>query len=130
MRIKTLLVAAVVVLSNVLGNFALSFGLRVAAPQAAYPVHFLKAFLNPWVVAGVALLIVWMLSRMAFLSWADLSYVLPVTSAGYVLTAFIGKLLLAEQVGPARWAGTLLIVAGVGLVSATHPGTRPRRGGQ
>ena len=32
------------------------------------------------------------LSRMALLSWADLSYVLPVTSVGYVLVALIGKI--------------------------------------
>ena len=53
---------------------------------------------QPWVALGVVLLIVWQLSRMALLSWADLSYVLPVTSVGYVLVALIGKVLLNEQI--------------------------------
>jgi len=44
---------------------------------------------------------------MALLSWADLSYVLPVTSVGYVLAALAGRLFLSEQVSPARWAGDL-----------------------
>ena len=53
---------------------------------------------HPWVALGVVLLILWLLSRMALLSWADLSYVLPVTSVGYVLVALIGKLLLNEPI--------------------------------
>jgi uncharacterized membrane protein len=56
---------------------------------------------------------------MALLSWADLSYVLPVTALGYVLTVLAGRVLLTEQVTGKRWAGTLLIVAGVFLVGRT-----------
>jgi uncharacterized membrane protein len=119
---KTRLVAAVVVLSNVLGNSSLSRGLHGRAPLV-----WLDLFFNPWVVAGVALLILWMLSRMALLSWADLSYVLPVTAAGYVLTGLAGHFLLAERLPPARWAGIALIVAGVLLVGTTAPLTKGRR---
>jgi drug/metabolite transporter (DMT)-like permease len=72
---------------------------------------------------GVSLLIVWLLSRMTLLSWADLSYVLPVTSVGYVLVAFAGRWLLDERITGTRWAGILLIVAGVALVGG---GSAPR----
>ena len=44
------------------------------------------------------LLILWLLSRMTLLSWADLSYVLPVTSIGYVLVALAGELFLHEAI--------------------------------
>jgi uncharacterized membrane protein len=54
---------------------------------------------------------------MALLSWADLSYVLPVTSVGYVLVALVGRVLLNEQITSKRWAGIVLIMAGVALVS-------------
>jgi uncharacterized membrane protein len=60
---------------------------------------------------------------MTLLSWADLSYVLPVTAIGYVLVALVGWLLLGEQIPLKRWAGIVLIVAGVALVSL---GTAPR----
>ena len=89
---------------------------------------------QPWVALGVMLLIVWLLSRMTLLSWADLSYVLPVTSIGYVLVALVGRWLLDEQITGKRWAGIVLIVAGVALVSGgsapqtAHP--RPRRRGR
>ena len=48
------------------------------------PLAYIAALFRPWVALGVLLLILWLLSRMTLLSWADLSYVLPVTSVGYV----------------------------------------------
>jgi drug/metabolite transporter (DMT)-like permease len=63
---------------------------------------------------------------MALLSWADLSYVLPVTSVGYVIVALIGKVLLHETITGRRWAGIALIMAGVALVSGSAPSTVPR----
>ncbi len=114
LRLKTWLCTILVVLSNVFGNFFLKRGMP---PALATPLEYITVLFRPWVSMGVVLLIVWMLSRMALLSWADLSYVLPVTSIGYVLVALAGKLLLHEQITTQRWAGILLIMAGVALVS-------------
>ena len=87
------------------------------------PIDYIKAIFNPWVVVGIAFLILWMLSRMALLSWADLSYVLPVTSLGYVLAAVSGTLFLGEHISALRWTGTLFIVAGAILVGRTSART-------
>ena len=70
-----------------------------------------------------------MLSKMLLLSWADLSYVLPVTAFGYVLNALLGRLFLGENVTPARWAGTLLIMGGVVLVGMGNPHAEQQAGG-
>ncbi len=70
------------------------------------------------------MLILWMLSHMALVSWADLSYVLPVTSLGYALVALSGKVFLHEHVSLARWAGVFLIIGGVVLVGQTDFNTR------
>jgi len=118
LRRKTWLFVAVVVLSNVFGNLLLSLGMKNPVSKAL-----LGMFLSPWVWFGIALLVLWTFARMALLSWADLSYVLPVTSVGFVLNAFLGKLILNEHVGPRRWLGTLLIVAGTALAGATAPDT-------
>jgi uncharacterized membrane protein len=83
----------------------------------------LQSIFTPWVIAGIGLLILWMLTRLTLLSWADLSFVLPVTSVGYVLAVVMGKLFLSEQVSWERWMGTLLIMAGTALVGATYPRT-------
>lgn len=125
LRIKTWICAAVVVLSNVFGNFFLKLGMPADLPT---PLSFITALFEPWAALGVALLILWMMSRMALLSWADLSYVLPVTSVGYVLVALSGRFLLNEQITFRRWAGILLIMSGVALVSlGTAPRTEPLR---
>src|SRR5579875_3267197 len=88
LRLKTRVFTIVVVLSNALGNFALATGMRNRATASA--LDYLAAIFSPWVGTGIVLLIVWLLSRMALLSWADLSYVLPVTSLGYVANALGG----------------------------------------
>src|ERR1700689_4499966 len=120
LRIKTWICATVVVLSNVFGNFFLKKGIPADLPT---PWSYITVLFHPWVALGVVLLILWMMSRMTLLSWADLSYVLPVTAIGYVLVALVGHTLLGEQIPLKRWAGIVLIVAGVALVSL---GTAPR----
>ena len=89
----------------------------------ASPLSYLRAIFDPFVLAGICLLILWMLSRMAFLSWADLSFVAPVTAVGYVLSAWTGAVFLGEQISARRWAGVLLIAAGALLVTRTAPRT-------
>lgn len=124
LRLKTRIFALIVVFSNAFGNCLLTLGLRQRYAKLAFaPLDYILAIFDPWVAFGVAFLIVWLLSRMALLSWADLSYVLPVTAFGYVVSAFMGRFFLNEYVSPARWAGALLIAAGIGLVARTAPHT-------
>jgi drug/metabolite transporter (DMT)-like permease len=77
----------------------------------------IAAFLNPWIVVGVILLIGFFSLYTASLSWADLSYVLPATSLGYVMLALVAKFALHEQITPMRWLGIALISCGVGFVA-------------
>jgi len=124
LQFKTRILTTIVVLTNVLGNSLLSRGMRsVGALLTLSPLPYVQALFNPWVAVGVSLLIVWLLSHMALLSWADLSYVLPVTSIAYVLAAVVGRLFLHEQVSLVRWAGISLIMLGVILVGRTSPRT-------
>jgi drug/metabolite transporter (DMT)-like permease len=73
--------------------------------------------LNPWVAVGILLLLAFFASYMSALSWADLTYVLPATSLGYVLLALIARFALHEQVSLLRWLGIALIAGGVGFVA-------------
>lgn len=121
LRIKTWICASVVVLSNLFGNLCLKRGMP---PELEGPLAYITVLFRPWVSLGVGLLILWLLSRMALLSWADLSYVLPVTSIGYVLVALAGRVLLQEQITFQRWAGILMIMGGVAMVSRGAPQTQ------
>jgi drug/metabolite transporter (DMT)-like permease len=126
--LKTRIFVVIVVLANVLGNAFLALGMRrFGQLVGASPLEYIRAMLEPYVALGIALLIVWMLSNMALLSWADLSYVLPVTAIGYVLVALAGMFFLGERVSGARWAGIALITIGVALVGRTHPDTARSR---
>ncbi len=118
---KTRLFAAIVVVTNVTGNFALSWGIKHGAAMDGSPWSFVRVIFDPWVFLGILLLSGWVLSRMALLSWADLSYVIPVTSVGFVLNAVMGAVFLNETITPLRWVGTLCIVGGTVLVGLTAP---------
>ncbi len=125
--VKTLIFTLVVVLSNAVGNLFLTIGMKQQAASLGTPLSYITAIFQPLVALGIGLLIIWMLSRMALLSWADLSFVLPVTALGYVLSAILGRVFLEEQISARRWGGIFLIVAGVALVGwkTTTPSAEP-----
>jgi uncharacterized membrane protein len=122
--LKTKLLTAFVVITNVLGNFAMSWGMKhQTAELGLSPFTYIRLIFTPWVLLGTTLLILWLLSRMTLLGWADLSYVLPVTSIGYVASAVLGKIFFGEQVTWQRWLGTAFIVVGIVCVGLTAANT-------
>jgi drug/metabolite transporter (DMT)-like permease len=114
---KYLVLAGVTVFAAA-GDSMLSHGMK---QNGSVSVHHLQgviaAVLNPWVALGIVLLLAFFASYMNALSWADLTYVLPATSLGYVLLALVAKFALHEQVSPLRWMGIALISGGVSFVA-------------
>lgn len=129
--LKTKLLTAFVVVTNVLGNFSMSWGMKHQAIELGLsPLAYIRLIFTPWVLLGTVLLILWLLSRMMLLGWADLSYVLPVTSIAYVGSAILGKVFFGEIVTWQRWLGTASIVVGiifVGLTAANTTKLEPER---
>jgi drug/metabolite transporter (DMT)-like permease len=106
------------------GNLSLAFGTkRLPETLSANPLAYLRSMLDPYVAAGIAMLIVALLVRMALLSLADLSFVLPMTAVGYVLSALFGRVFLQEPVSPQRWLAVALIFGGSALVGSTPRST-------
>jgi uncharacterized membrane protein len=122
---RTYILTAIVVVTNVVGNIALSRGMRNMSVLSWSPLPYLHAILNPWVTIGVVILTVWMITDLALLSLADLSYVLPVTSSAYILIAIAGHFALGEDISLLRWAGIIVITFGVILVGETPSRTTP-----
>jgi len=119
----------VVVLSNVIGNVALGHGMhQTGAIVSASPLDYVRAFARPWTVIGVAVLAGWMISNLALLSRADLSFVLPVTASGYVLIALAGHFWLGERISAVRWMAVAAIALGVILAEETP--SRTTNGGR
>ena len=126
MTLRKYLVLAGVTLFAAAGDSFLSYGMKqVGSISLTHLSSVIFAVLDPAVACGILLLLGFFLCYTNALSWADLTYVLPATSLGYVLLALIARFFLHEQITPARWIGILLISAGVGFVTQgpalTHP---------
>lgn len=128
-RRRTQLLVLIAIATQVAGNVFLSHGMRSAgAILSASPLDYIRA-INPWTVAGVCMLGVWMVTDLALLSRADLSFVLPVIATSFVLIAIIGHFVLNERVSGVRWIGILVISLGV-LLAETTPDRTTRRQGE
>lgn len=124
-KFKVFVLVVAVVLFNAVGNLSLAWGMKHISEAVSFnPLEYVRAMLNPFVAAGMGLLILWLLTRMALLSRADLSFVLPLTGLGYILAALLGRLVLNESVTAGHWFGTLLIFAGTAMVGSTNHQTR------
>lgn len=90
--------------------------------------HAFAAVFTPWVGIGIVLLIAFFASYLTALSFADLTYVLPATSVGYILMALLARFFLHEHISLFRWAGIALIALGVGFVTRGPARTTDARG--
>ena len=121
---RTWLLLLLFVFLRPLGNLALAWGTKhLPDALSIHPAVYLRAMLDPFVALGIAMLILSLLTRLALLSLADLSYILPVTAIGYVLATLFGQMFLHERVTVQQWLGTVLIFLGTGLVGSTAQNT-------
>lgn len=124
---KTGAVITAAVLAQAIGNTLLSKGMKAIASLGSTadilsPWLLVKAGLDPMIWVGTGFLILFFVLFSACLSWADLSFVLPASSFGYVLNVAFANHFLDEPVSPLRWAGSILIFLGVLLVSRSRGG--------
>lgn len=118
MTFRRYLVLAAVTLTSACGDTLLARGMKDLGPVSlAHPAELIHAVFSPWVAAGIIFLIGFFASYLTALSWADLTYVLPASSLGYVIMTILARVWLHEHVSTLRWAGVLFITAGVGFVT-------------
>jgi len=114
---KYLVLAGVTVFAAA-GDTMLSHGMTQVGHVSIHHLQgVILAVLNPWVAVGILFLLAFFSSYMSALSWADLTYVLPATSLGYVLLALVARFALHEHISIMRWLGIMLISGGVGFVA-------------
>ncbi len=137
LRTKTYLLLALMVLFGSLGNVLLSRGMKATGEildfsPRALAVVFARVFTNSSIWLGISSLLIFFVSYLLLLSWADFSYVQPASAVGYALVALLGYFMLGEFIPLTRWTGVVLICAGVALVGRTDPSPsgRGRRGSQ
>jgi len=79
---------------------------------------------SPQVLFGTAFEALHFAVLMELLSVSDVSYIIPLTSIGYVLTPISAFFFLGEGIPAVRWIGILLVCAGVVLVSVSDKKSR------
>jgi uncharacterized membrane protein len=123
---RALALSLLVIALNNFGNLILAYGMK-SLPEtvSVNPLGYIRAMFHPAVALGIVLLIVWLLMRMALFSWADLSFVLPVTATGYVLNMALSQSFLHEAVGVRQWTGAVLITAGAALAGSAAQKSSP-----
>ncbi|MGO9014050.1 MAG: EamA family transporter [Dissulfurispiraceae bacterium] len=119
---KTFIVILLATLSAAIGETLLSYGMkRNGQINLAIPSQWgqliLSVVRNPYVLAGVVFLACFFFLYLAALSWADLSFVMPLTAMSYIFAAMLAKFVLREELSWFRWAGTVVITLGIILVA-------------
>jgi drug/metabolite transporter (DMT)-like permease len=126
---KTFVVIFIATLSAAIGEVLLSYGMKrngevdLTVPSQWFDL-ITSVVRNPYVLAGVVLLAVFFFLYLAALSWADISYIMPLTAMSYIFVALMAKFVLKEDVSLYRWAGTLLIVIGIAFVVLDNSSTK------
>jgi drug/metabolite transporter (DMT)-like permease len=117
-RGRILLIMLVAVVAMAVGETFLAKGMKQTGRSGGrWTDQAVEVVRNGWILAGIALLIIHVGLYMLALRGADLSFALPLTAAAYPLGALLARFYLREDVGTARWVGTLVITAGVAIVA-------------
>lgn len=119
--LKTALFVLIIVLSNSFGNVLLGRAMPHLPPFSASFGYFVALITNAWLVSGTFLMAIFTMAQLSLFSWADLSFVLPVTASGYIITDILSHFLLGESISKLRWVGIIVLSLGVLLVAETPP---------
>lgn len=126
LRTRTLVFVLLMVLASSAGDIFLKQGMDridVQLTPASLGNAFLQTVASGRIWLGVGCVLISFVLYLMLMSWADYSYVMPVSSFGYALVALLAVLVLGESVTLGRWAGVALICLGVTLVGRTEPRT-------
>ncbi|MEO5804053.1 MAG: EamA family transporter [Verrucomicrobiota bacterium] len=131
---KILLVLIIALVFEAVGVVFLSGGLKQIGEPEKISVSEVSKLIkrgatNRNILLGVLLEAIFFGALIYLLSQRDVSLIWPLTSLGFVITAFAAKIFLGEQVSGLRWAGVGLIVLGAALITysekKTDAGTSP-----
>jgi len=120
--VKTAILIAIIVLADSVGDVLLTKGMRQVGEVSTFAPRALlaiarRAIRNHHFLASIVFMVAHFVGFLAVLSWADLSVVFPATTLVYVIGTLAAKFILQETISTHRWAGTMLVCLGVGLVS-------------
>src|SRR5512135_1007451 len=119
---KTFVVAFLAAFSAAIGEALLSYAMKrggqVDMTEFSQWVNLVMSVVrNSYIFLGVIFLAVYFFLYLIALSWADLSFVLPLTAVSYIFAAVLARVFLKEDVTWLRWTGTVVIIIGITLIA-------------
>jgi drug/metabolite transporter (DMT)-like permease len=120
--VTTAILLAIMVAADAAADLFLTKGMRqIGEVSSLAPRELLivagRALSNHDVLTSMMFMGMRLAGFLIVLSWADLSFVFPATAMVYVVGTLAAKFLLGETISAHRWAGTIFVCLGVGLVS-------------
>jgi ceramide glucosyltransferase len=118
---KTFLLLCSLVVGSSLGEILTAKGMRNVGDVSFRPKALIGALgrmiRSPYLFGGVACLAVAFFSFISLLSYADLSFVAPLTAVTYITNTLGARFFLKERISKSRWIGTMLVAIGVSVIS-------------
>jgi drug/metabolite transporter (DMT)-like permease len=132
LHLKTFVLIFLMIMFGPLGQVSLSKGMKtigaISMHQPSDLAHVgLQIFLSPFIWLGILLQLMFFVSYLLVLSWADYSFVQPAGSIAYAVVALQAHFILKEPITPLRWAGVCVICLGVLIVGHTSPRTTEQK---
>jgi len=118
---KTFLLLFSLVVGSSLGEILSAKGMRKVGDVSFRPKALARALgrmiRSPYLFGGLACLAVAFFSFISLLSYADLSFVAPLTAVSYITNTMGARFFLNERISRSRWMGTTLVALGVAVIS-------------
>ena len=119
--LKSLLLIALTVIINTVGQFMVKTGVNRIGAVSLMDIHtIMRALSSALVIGGFVVYFMSALIWISILSKTELSWAFPILSLSYVLTVLLSPILLHESFSAQRLIGTLVICLGVFLVYRTY----------
>lgn len=120
--LRVLITMTVAAGTAAVGQILVRRGMQQVGPLESYGLWELVSFFwhalsHPHVIGGTVLNTVFYFLFLAALSWTDVTVALPMTALEYGFAAVLAVMILKEAVPPIRWAGIVLVILGVTLIS-------------
>ncbi|HEU0184873.1 MAG TPA: bacteriohopanetetrol glucosamine biosynthesis glycosyltransferase HpnI [Blastocatellia bacterium] len=117
---KTFLLLCSLVVGSSLGEILSAKGMRKVGDVSFNPKALVRSLgrmiRSPYLFSGVACMAVAFFSFISLLSYADLSFVAPLTAVTYITNTLGARFFLKERISKERWLGTLLVALGVAVI--------------
>lgn len=118
-KMSVLIIVAICILFNVIGQLSLKKGMNTIGKTSVSDLFTSKIFtmiMNPYVFFGLALYGTGSFLWLVVLSKADLNFVYPLLSVGYVVIGLLSWYFFKEPLTAVKLTGMSLVTVGVFLI--------------